>query len=445
MSTVTAELTRGFSREAVEALSWQRQEPDWVRAKRLEAWALYEQIPMPSRTDEDWRRTDIRRLPIDTVAPYGALERHAASVNELPPALIEILGDEARRLGLVVQVDAAPAFATLDPALREQGVIFTDLGTAIAEVPELVQRFFMTEIVKPDANKFTALHAAFWSGGTFLYVPKNVQVELPLRSFVWAETPNTGIFAHTLVIVEEGASVVLIDTWASPTFDEPLIASNVVELYAGEGAQVRYIQLQDWGRTVWNFTTQEGHVHQDAILNTLNVALGSRLSKAYIASDLVGPGGTAELLGLYFADDNQHFDHQTRQWHISPYATSDLLYKGALKDRARTVFAGLIKVFPHAQRTDAYQANRNLVLSPTARADTMPKLEIGANDVRCTHGATVGQVEEEYIFYLMSRGINRTEAVKLIVDGFFDEVIERVPVPEVQETVRRAIDRKLGL
>jgi len=151
------------------------------------------------------------------------------------------------------------------------------------------------------------------------------------------------------------------------------------------------------------------------------------------------------MLGLYFADERQHIDHQTRQMHVSPYATSDLLFKGAIKDRARTVYSGLIKVFPNAQRTDAYQANRNLVLSPTARADTIPNLEIGANDVRCTHGATVGQVEDEYIFYLMRRSINRTEAVKLIVDGFFDEVIERVPVPEVQEEVRAAIARKIGL
>jgi Fe-S cluster assembly protein SufD len=177
----------------------------------------------------------------------------------------------------------------------------------------------------------------------------------------------------------------------------------------------------------------------------LNVALGSRLSKSLIADNLVGAGALAEMLGLFFADERQHIDHQTRQMHISPYATSDLLFKGALKDRARTVYSGLIKVFPNAQRTDAYQANRNLVLSRTARADTIPNLEIGANDVRCTHGATVGQVEEEYIFYLMSRGINRTEAVKLIVDGFFDEVIERVPVPEVQEEVRTAIARKIGL
>ncbi|GBD16119.1 FeS cluster assembly protein SufB [bacterium HR26] len=445
MSTTVQETARGFSRRAVEELSWRRGEPEWVRARRLEAWSIYEATPMPSRTDEEWRRTDIRRLPIDQVLPFVGLDRRAGSLAELPEPLVQGLGEAALRSGLVVQIDAATVYTELDPALVEKGVILTDLATAIVRYPDLVQRYFMTEAVKPSDNKFAALHGAFWSGGVFVYVPANTQVALPLRSHVWAETPGAAIFAHTLLVTGEGASVVLIDTWASPTAQEPVIASNVVEIIAGEAAQVRYIQLQDWGRNVWNFTTQRGLVQQDAVLNTLNVGLGSRLSKAFIASHLVGPGGTAEMLGLYFADDAQHLDHQTRQWHIAPYATSDLLFKGALKDRARTVFSGLIKVFPHAQRTDAYQANRNLILSPTARADTIPNLEIGANDVRCTHGATVGQVEEEYIFYLMSRGISRTEAVKLIVDGFFDEVIERVPVEEVQADVRAAIARKIGL
>ncbi|MBO9306250.1 Fe-S cluster assembly protein SufD [Thermomicrobium sp.] len=445
MSTRVAERTRGFTREAVEELSHLLDEPAWLRERRLAAWEIYERTPMPSRTDEEWRRTDIRRLPIDQVVPFAGVGQRVSGPDVLPSALFEILGDAALRSGLLVQVDSSVVYTQLDPQLAAEGVVFTDLLTAARDMPELLQRVFMTEAVKPEDNKFAALHGAFWSGGTFLYVPEGVEVALPLRSFVWAETPGSAIFAHTLLVAEPGANVVLIDTWASPTVEEPLIASNVVEIITGEGAQVRYIQLQDWGRSVWNFTTQRALLRQDVTVNTLNVSLGSRLSKAFIASNLVGPGATAEMLGLYFADDAQHLDHQTRQWHVAPYASSDLLYKGALKDRARTVFSGLIKVFPQAQRTDAYQANRNLILSPSARADTIPNLEIGANDVRCTHGATVGQVEEEYIFYLMSRGISRPEAVKLIVDGFFDEVIERVPVTEVQETVRAAIARKIGL
>ncbi|MBX6340878.1 MAG: Fe-S cluster assembly protein SufB [Thermomicrobiaceae bacterium] len=445
MEASVQEVTKGFSRRAVEELSWRRREPDWVREKRLEAWEAFERIPMPTRTDEEWRRTDIRRLPIDAVLPFVEPAERAGSLADLPPEVVAGLGDEARRAGLTVQIDSSSVYAELRPELAEQGVVFTDLATAIERYPDLVRRYFMSEAVPVDDNKFAALHGAFWSGGTFVYVPKGVQVEVPLRAHVHARTPGAAIFAHTLIVAEEESSVVVVDSWASPTGDEPVIASNVVEIVAHDAAQVRYLQLQDWGRNVWNFTTQRALIHQDAAANTLNVGLGSKLSKSLIASNLVGAGATAEMLGLYFADETQHLDYQTRQMHISPYATSDLLFKGALKDRARTVYSGLIKVYPHAQRTDAYQANRNLVLSRSARADTIPNLEIGANDVRCTHGATVGQVEEEYIFYLMSRGISRTEAIKLIVDGFFDEVIERVPVEEVQDEVRAAIARKIGL
>ena len=245
-------------------------------------------------------------------------------------------------------------------------------------------------------------------------------------------------------MAEENARVTYIDYCQSETHDTESITDNVVELHAATGAEIRYIQIQDWGRHVWNFHTQRGVIQQDAAVKTLNVALGSHLSKSLIASSLEGAGSHAEMLGLYFADEDQHLDHQTRQHHPSPYASSDLLFKGAVKDQARTVYSGVIKVWPGAHGTDAYQANRNLSLSPKARVDTIPNLEIGANDVRCTHGATISQIEPEYLFYLMSRGINQTEAEKLIVDGFFDEVIERVPVESVQQTVRTAIDKKIG-
>lgn len=445
MEASVMEVTKGFSRQAVEDLSRQRQEPDWVRQKRLEAWSAYEDIPMPSRTDEEWRRTDIRRLPLDEVAPFARHMGHITKLSDLPDDVASDLGNPELRSGINIQIDGSGVYSELAQDLAGQGVILSDLATAIDTHPDLVKQYLMTDGVPATDNKFAALHGAFWSGGTFVYVPKNVQAEIPLRSHVYASTAGSAIFPHTLIIAEEGASVVVVDSWSSLTTDEPGIASAVVEIFAHEATNVRYVQIQNWGRNVWNFIDQRSVLSQDAQVNALNVALGSRLSKSLISGNMIGPGAATEMLGLYFADERQHIDHQTRQMHVSPYCTSDLLFKGAIKDRAHTVYSGLIKVFPNAQRTDAYQANRNLVLSRTARADTIPNLEIGANDVRCTHGATVGQVEEEYIFYLMSRGINRTEAVKLIVDGFFDEVIERVPVPEVQEEVRAAIARKIGL
>lgn len=445
MEASVKDATKGFSRRAVEELSSLRGEPDWVREQRVKAWETYEAIPMPTRTDEEWRRTDIRRLPINDVAPFSTANGRVDDVSDLAPEVTALLGDDEQRAGLTVQVDSSAVYSTLDADVAAQGVIFTDMDTAIAEHPDLVKKYFMTQAVPADDNKFAALHGAFWSGGTFVYVPADVQVEVPLHTQVYASNAGLGIFPHTLIVAEEGASVVLVEHWKSETSDEPVIAAPVIEIIAGEAAEVRYIQLQDWGRNTWSFATQRGVLGQDAAVKTLNVALGSRLSRANISSKMDGAGAAAEMLGLYFADENQHLDNHTMQDHVSPYASSDLLFKGAMKDKARTVFSGLIRVHPNAQRTDAYQANRNLILSRTARADTIPNLEIGANDVRCTHGATVGQVEEEYLFYLMSRGIQRNEAIKLIVDGFFDEVIERVPVPEVQQTVRAAIARKIGL
>ena len=445
MSTAIQGATKGFSREAVDELSHRRGEPDWLREMRVAAWETYESIPMPKRTDEEWRRTDIRFLPIDEVAPFGPFDARVSSRDELPTRIREQLADAGELSGLVVQRDSSTIYFESSADLSQHGVIFSDLETAVREHPELLQKYFMAdEAVPASENKFAALHGAFWTNGVVLYVPKNVEVELPFRVFSTLETPGLGTFNHILIVAEEFANVTLIDYYQSETLGQESIADNVIELHAAEGAQVRYIQVQDWGRHVWNFTTQKGVLRQDAAIRTLNVALGSKLSKGLIASNLSGPGCAAEMLGLYFTDETQHMDHQTRQNHISPYASSDLLFKGAIRDTSRSVYSGVIKVWPKAHGTDAYQANRNLILDPTARADSIPNLEIGANDVRCTHGATVAQIEEEYVFYLMSRGITRTEAEKLIVDGFFDEVIERIPVESVQQAVHAAIDRKIG-
>ena len=445
MATSIQGATKGFSRDAVEELSHRRNEPDWLLKKRLQAWAQYEEMPMPMRTDEEWRRTDIRDLPIDDVAPFGEFSSRLSSRDQLPESVKTPLAAAGELSGVVVQNDSSIVYHEVDPALAAQGVIFAGFDTAIAEHAELLQKYFMTEEIVPASdNKFAALHGAFWTTGTFVYVPANVEVELPFRAFATLSTPGIGTFFHTLIVAEENARVTFIDYCQSETLDVESIADNVVELHAANGAELRYIQIQDWGRHVWNFHTQTGIVHQDAAIKTLNIALGSQLSKGMISSTLAGPGSQAEMLGLVFADEDQHIDHQTRQFHQSPYASSDLLFKGTVKDQARTVFSGTIKVAPKAHGTDSYQANRNLSLSPKARIDSMPKLEIEANDVRCTHGVTISQIEEDYIFYLMSRGINRTEAEKLIVDGFFDEVIERVPVESVQETVRTAIDKKIG-
>ncbi len=279
-------------------------------------------------------------------------------------------------------------------------------------------------------------------------MPDDVEVELPFEAISTHSKPGIATAFHTLVVAGENARVTFIDYCVSDTLSKDVegesFANNVIELHASEGSELRYIQIQNWGRHVWNFNTQRGHIAQDGAIRSLNVSLGSMFSKNSIASIMAEPGAQAEMLGLYFTDENQFLDNHTHQDHDAPYALSDLLFKGAVKDRSRAVYSGLIRVAEKAFGTDAYQANRNLSLSEHARVDTMPNLEIGANDVRCTHGATVSRIEDEYLFYLMSRGISRTEAEKLMIDGFFAEVIDRVPVPQVQEIVQNVIDQKIG-
>jgi len=428
----------GFTREAVAELSRRKAEPDWVLQARLAAWETYEALPMPQRTDEEWRRTDLRGLKLDRLAPF-------AGFGAQPNGDVSSLLAEGGRAGAVVQQDATTAHVEVDPNLAANGVIFTDLDTAVCEHPDLVRQHFMTEAVPATFGKFEALHAAFWQGGTFLYVPKNVAVALPFRAFAVAHEPGAALFTHTLVVLEQGAEAFVVDAYRSETQERQSLASAVVELILRNDAKLRYVQVQDWGRHVWTFMTERATLANDATLNSLHVTLGAKFSKSSIGAHLRGQNSLAEMLGIFFGDGDQFFDHHTWQMHEAPYATSDLEFKGALKGSARSVYSGLIKVEEGAQKTDAYQQNRNLVLSRTARADTIPNLEIRANDVRCTHGATVSQVEEEHIFYLQARGIERSEAQKLIVEGFFRPVIDRIPVEEIQGFLETAIARKVGI
>jgi Fe-S cluster assembly protein SufD len=450
MATAVQEMTRGFTREAAEELSRRRDEPEWLRTRRLAAWEAYMALPMPTRTDEEWRRTDVRDLPIDAVLPYTPeFAPRVSSRAELPENIQSILGDAADFAGLVVQQDSSILYQEVSDELAAQGVIFTDLETAVREHADLLEQYLMSSHTVPiNHNKFAALNSAFWTTGAFLYVPDDIEIEQPFEVVSTLTKPGLASAFHTVVVAGENVRVTFIDYCVSETLSQDIegeaISNNVVELHAGQGAELRYIQIQNWGRHVWNFNTQRGYIAQDGAIRSLNVSLGSLFSKNSIASTLGEPGAAAEMLGLYFTDENQFLDNHTHQDHEAPYASSDLLFKGAVKDRSRSVYNGLIRVAERAFGTDAYQANRNLSLSEHARVDTMPNLEIGANDVRCTHGATVSRIEDEYLFYLMSRGISRTEAEKLMIDGFFAEVIDRVPVPQVQEIVQHVIDQKIG-
>ena len=446
MSTQTPTVTNLLASAAsVEAVSAARSDPAWVRKARQDAWAIYERTPMPTINDELWRRTDISTLKLDRLqAAFGAVPG-AASVDELSPTLKRLLDvGDSEAAGYVAQVDGSPVCASLRPELQQQGVIFCSLETAVREHANIVRDHLMTSAVPPTYGKFEALHAALWSGGIFLYVPPGVKVELPFRAAIWQQTARAGIFPHTLIIADAGSEVTYIEEYASETQPDPAMSDHAVELFLKEGANLTFVTLQNWGRHMYSLGAQRAMIERDGTLQWVLGTLGSKVTKTHHELFMLGPGGNGNIHGFYFADANQHLDHHTQQEHFAGHTTSDLLIKGVLKDKARTVYQGLIHVHKEAQRSDAYQANRNLILSPKARADSIPGLEIEANDVRCTHGATVGQVDDEQMFYLRSRGLSEHHAQRLIVEGFFEPLMDRIPLESARQKMREAVQEKLG-
>jgi Fe-S cluster assembly protein SufD len=421
----------GFDSKAVEELASLHGEPEWLRARRREALAIYERLPLPSRSDEEWRRTSLKGLDL------GAFEAIEPAVGSPPGDPIEDTAAVLRQRG------SEPGHVELDPELAAKGVVFMPISQAAKEHPDLVRRYLFTE-VKADRDKFAALHAALFSGGTFLAVPDGVAIEKPLVSQFWSAGGGAAVLPHTLVLAGKSSSFNYLDEFLSPDLDRPALTSGSAEIFADDGSSVGYMCLQRWGRHAWQFANQRVHARRDAQVRLLHVGLGGRFSKNRVEASLQGPGASAELKALFFGSGEQFFDYHTLQLHQVGNTTSDLLFKGALRDTAQSLYAGLIRIEPGAQRSDAYQANRNLLLSKTAKANSIPMLEILNNDVRCTHGATVAPVNPEHLFYLESRGIPAATAERMIVYGFFGEVLDRIPVRQARELVEQELEVRIG-
>jgi Fe-S cluster assembly protein SufD len=383
-------------------------EPDWLRDRRRSALAAYERLPMPSRTDEEWRRTDMAGLDL---ADYATLE-HAN--------------------GLVQQTPRLP-----------QGVIFEPLSIAAVKHRQLVEPLLFSS-VHPERDRFSALHAAFFTGGNFLYVPDGVVIEEPILRQHFSHEGGTSVLPHTVIVAGRGSRFSYLDEYIGEEDEGAGYRSGSAEIFVGEGAEVGYVSIQKWGRHAWHLADQRARLEKDSTLKLFNVTLGGRFSKTRVEASLVGQGAKAELKGIYFASGEQFFDFHTLQDHQVGNTTSDLLFKGALQDEARTVYAGLIRIEKGAARSDAYQANRNLVLSDHAKATSIPMLEIDNNDVRCTHGATVGPVDPNHLFYLRSRGIPESTAKRMIVQGFFGQVLERIPFEQARQMVETELEARLG-
>jgi Fe-S cluster assembly protein SufD len=385
-----------------------RGEPDWLRDRRRTALESFERLPMPSKTDEEWRRTDVSRF--DPVA-FGRFEK-------------------------------VLAHTTMEQSLPK-GVILESLSVAAKEHADLVKpRLF--SLIQPDRDRFTARHAAFFTGGVFLYVPDGVTIDEPIIGQHFSRESGTSVLPHTLIVAGRNSRFNYLDEYIAEDDAEAGYRSGSAEIFLGEGSEVGYVAIQKWGRNVWHFGDQRARLEKDSKLKLFDVTLGGRFSKTRVEASLVGEGSEAELKAIYFASGEQFFDFHTLQDHQVGNTRSDLLFKGALQDVARTVYAGLIRIEKGAARSDAYQANRNLVLSDHAKATSIPMLEIDNNDVRCTHGATVGPVDPISMFYLQSRGIPQATARRMIVQGFFGEVLERIPFEHARRLVETELEARLG-
>ena len=386
----------------------------WLEAKKA-AWNQFIALPMPSRTDETWRFSSISTLDISGFELPEDPAQHIPNLSSFPQAAEIIFSNRQ-----AVARSAVPA------DLLAKGVIYCPLDEALRDHGDLVKTYFQKLPANLGSEKFVALNTAFTASGAFLYVPKGVEVALPFVVQHTLSGANKSTFPHTIVALGENAKATLVEFFVSADKDTRQLVSGVNDLHAGAGAQLTYVGAQNWSRDTLAFQTNSIVAERDARVLSLNVHLGGRQARHESHSRLLGPGAHSEMLALTIAEGAQEFDQRTLQTHVSPNTTSNLLYKNVLLDTAKTIFSGLIIVEPDAQKTDAYQKNRNLMLSDTAEANSLPGLEIQANDVKCSHGSTTSRIEPEQKFYLQARGIDPTKAHELLVFGFFEEVLGKL-------------------
>lgn len=413
---------------------------DKVVEYRRRAWEQFEALPMPSTTDEAWRRTDLHGL-VTSGLHIPAADAYL-DLAPLPEALLKPIAD-GEHAGEVILMPGGAQVCLADE-LVQKGVILTDIRTAEQRYPAILDRFMAKEMVKPEAGKFAALSLALANTGMLLYIPSGVVIEKPLHSLLWAPGAGLAHISNLLVWLEDGAEATLVHESASPTESGQSMHAGTVEIYVGKGANLRFVELQSFGEHIYNFTHERVQVAENGNLDWVFGAIGGRLTKNFSDLDLLGNGATGRMSGFYFTEHEQHLDYDSQQNHLAPNTTSDLMFKGALIDQSHAVWQGMIYVAPEAQKTDGYQANRNLILSNKAHADSIPGLEILADDVRCSHGATVGKIDNEQVFYLCSRGVEKVEAERLVVEGFFEPIMQRIPFNGVRQRFQEAIHQKMN-
>ncbi len=431
----------GFTRSDVEALSASLNEPDWVLERRLESWGWFEKMELPGEKEEPWRYTNLARLKfkLDNFSPnpkpLSEPVKLSANVSS---------GLSPDRSGEGEQVGGTIAMTHPDMELDSGGVIITDIHTAIERHPDLVRPHLFAQF-NPANHLFSALHGAFFSGGTFVYVPRGKTLSLPVEYGCKIEQAGGCAFPHTVIVVEEDSELCYIERFSSSLKGGSALSDTAIEVSTGQASRVFIATIQDYEKGVWHFESQRTRTGRSANFKSLLLTLGGTFSRTEVTTEIQGEGNSVDMMGIYLAGEGQHFDFRTMQDHAAPHSTSDLLFKGALKGNARTVYSGQIHVRPEGRETDAYQTNRNLVLSDHAMANSKPELEIENNDVRCSHAASVGQMDENEVFYLQSRGIDRPTAERLIVKGFLEDVLGKVGRKDITTMVEQLLEERLSV
>ena len=413
------------------------QEPAWLAERRALGKLQFASLPTPTAADELWRFARVKTLQTDGFSKATTPPKEVLQSLQKRSNLI------TKTAGQLVFVDDAPAkFEGISNELSKQGVLYLPIADAINQHPKMMEKYFLKETTKLGSEKFFGLHAQQIRAGSVLYIPKGVVIQHPIVNYYWTSGERASVFPHTLVIAEDNANASVVDIFFSETAANSALCIAAANIHAGPGAHVFRKVVQDWNEKTISFQLDSTVAARDAMVKNIAVNIGAERARYEAQTRIEGPGADVKMYSLTVAEETQEFDQRTIQIHNAPNAVSDLLYKNALLDKSRSIFSGLIKVAEGAQQTDAYQTNRNLLLDPTAEANALPGLEILANDVKCSHGATTGNVDETELFYMMSRGIPKRVAMQLMVFGFFEEVIEKVESDELAENLRSLIQNK---
>ncbi|MHB8513413.1 MAG: Fe-S cluster assembly protein SufD [Actinomycetota bacterium] len=433
-----------FDATSVDTLAERAGDPGWLADRRRAAFERFAALDWPSPTLEAWRYSSLEGFSLNDFLPGRGDHKRVSSLGAIHAdvrAQMSIFGESA---GYAVQVDGEVVLTALDDSVANQGVVFMTLSEAAGKHEDLVRDSLGTAGVTQSDEKLQALAHAFGGAGLYVHVPKGVEVRAPLRVFRYLTQAGRALLSRSVVVGEEASAFTIIEHMRSPHLGAAALSVSTSEVLARQSSNISMLTVQDYAPTVWHFGSTRALIDRDASLRSLVATLGARFSRGVVESLLIGQGAYSEMLGVYFGDGSQHFDHRSLQEHLAPSAKSDLYYKGALKGSSTAVYSGLIHIAKDAQGTDSWQANRNLILSEHAKADSIPYLEIEANDVRCAHGASVGPPDDDVLFYLHSRGLNQKDAERLVVKGFFQEVLDRVRQEEVREALEAAVEAELS-